>query len=391
MICPLLLALLVWNLLLVHSEHSGEHMLSLKWSLQGLVPTDTFSMHIHGGRSCDNDQNVGDHLWNPAFTLDPWNDIQYPSTNEDGFTKGVVSVDCGFAVEKVVGHVLVVHSSNGTRLACGYISPKNGNIRVELRPYPGYTGQLNLRGVVLVEASQEMELVSGPTTPTDDDEPHSQPDSSSSSTSLSIESKQTTSPASQRSTTSPTLAQGNTSSSDKPSASEANRTQPTPSLNDQFPMPSPTLLMSLPSEARITTSPAVLPVQGPAPTEAKLTQAPAKQQLSRPSPTIVLAVAEAETTVTPVKQPVLEAPTAAFTRRDSTSPVKQPTMIPPTPGNVRSAGAMLTVQPPSDKLAAGVSIANKLPTSRTNFQASSVPRSPDIKSNAAHTVCCLFL
>jgi hypothetical protein len=81
-------------------------------------------VHIHEGSDCF---NPGGHLWNKEhFALDPWLNIYYKS---DEFGRSItMSKDIiymkdgnGFSLVDNLNRPIVIHSYNGTKIACGML------------------------------------------------------------------------------------------------------------------------------------------------------------------------------------------------------------------------------------------------------------------------------
>lgn len=98
----------------------------------GTVPADVpnaCGIHVHEGGNCFSDFQVGGHFWNRDFTeADPWQAAHIAGgeyINQD--------YAIGTNLEGVRGRVLVLHDSEGRRIACAWI-------RQPGRPgYPGDT------------------------------------------------------------------------------------------------------------------------------------------------------------------------------------------------------------------------------------------------------------
>jgi Cu/Zn superoxide dismutase len=89
-------------------------------TLQGLNPNSTGGIHIHSGTTCSNASLVGGHYWTPANMSDPWNMVMWTS-NAVGDASAEYTVDTGYPLSSNFGHALVVHTPNGTRIACGVL------------------------------------------------------------------------------------------------------------------------------------------------------------------------------------------------------------------------------------------------------------------------------
>ena len=77
--------------------------------------------HIHTGIDCA--VAAGPHYWNDAAlgSADPWTPVKWVS-NSDSRAKGTFLIETGFGYDANVGHTVVLHSANGTKIACGILS-----------------------------------------------------------------------------------------------------------------------------------------------------------------------------------------------------------------------------------------------------------------------------
>lgn len=81
-------------------------------------------VHIHAGTSCATEALQGDHWYNStALTMDPWLKVGYEQTNSKGDAQFCAAVTIDEA--SVAGHAAVIHSNNGTRVACGILEGSN--------------------------------------------------------------------------------------------------------------------------------------------------------------------------------------------------------------------------------------------------------------------------
>ena len=80
-------------------------------------------IHIHTGTTCSVASEVGGHYFREG-TVDPWTTAGGAVYNSDGNGEamGVFSVTSGFdTYEENLGHAVVIHAQDGTRLACGIL------------------------------------------------------------------------------------------------------------------------------------------------------------------------------------------------------------------------------------------------------------------------------
>jgi len=106
-------------------------------------------IHIHEGMSCE--ENALGHYWNKGnYTYDPWSDVTYTSDRHGKAVVTDVTVLTGLDAARVDGHTFIVHDSTGGRIACGIITPVQLSVPA-FTPYPGYTGNLDIWGSMLVK------------------------------------------------------------------------------------------------------------------------------------------------------------------------------------------------------------------------------------------------
>lgn len=114
-------------------EDQPDGSLNVYYDMQGLVGKAAASgrVSIHTGTSCnDNHANgVRDPYWNTEmYPADPWN-ASY-SVTEGGTAKGVLKVTTGFSLDDNNGHVVVVQTGAGVRLACGALTVATGGLHI---------------------------------------------------------------------------------------------------------------------------------------------------------------------------------------------------------------------------------------------------------------------
>merc|ERR1719517_208724 len=122
---------------------ADHNSLTLEYDLNGLdtaVADYTGGIHIHSGYSCATAGEVGGHWWD-ASVADPWFTTYTvtagASTSSGSFT--ITATALGYSPLTMVGHTLVVHAADGSRIGCGVLT-----IIVEastaIATYPEYTG-----------------------------------------------------------------------------------------------------------------------------------------------------------------------------------------------------------------------------------------------------------
>ena len=82
-------------------------------------------IHIHAGTTCFDPDLVGGHYWDQAVLGkdDPWNagDGAYYTTDVYGTATRGFFLYSGFDYEENLGHAVVVHAKDGTRVGCGVL------------------------------------------------------------------------------------------------------------------------------------------------------------------------------------------------------------------------------------------------------------------------------
>ena len=102
---------------------------------------------MHAGTSCDAPPEaanaVDGHYHDADFAAtDPWDESYAVWTSDSaGYASGSFDIATGYTDRDIAGHVMVVHASNGTRIACGVLDKVPGgmtdqNLRSVSGPYP---------------------------------------------------------------------------------------------------------------------------------------------------------------------------------------------------------------------------------------------------------------
>ena len=118
----------------------------------GLAASGTGGIHIHSGVSCATTADPGGHYFD-GMTADPW------TTTYTADASGVASVEFEIGdftlsgAYPVAGRVVVVHDTDGSRIACGVVTPTEGEV-VTMGTYPDYTGAVTMAGTLLVKDSE---------------------------------------------------------------------------------------------------------------------------------------------------------------------------------------------------------------------------------------------
>jgi len=119
-------------------------------------------VHIHSGTTCDDASLVGGHYWNSVGDTvpDPWTSAYGAvyNTDSEGMANAMYTLNSGYDYEENVGHAVVVHAQDGTRIGCGILSDKRKAARsckpektifqACINKYPDYDGDLNISGKV---------------------------------------------------------------------------------------------------------------------------------------------------------------------------------------------------------------------------------------------------
>jgi Cu/Zn superoxide dismutase len=94
------------------------------YDLQGLEPNCVdCGIHIHEGKTCDDADEVGGHYF--SVGVDPWTTMGGAVYNSDanGEAAGSFTLKSGYhTCKENLGHAVVAHSQNGTRLSCGILT-----------------------------------------------------------------------------------------------------------------------------------------------------------------------------------------------------------------------------------------------------------------------------
>lgn len=100
-----------------------QRKIQFEYNLQGLESNCVdCGIHIHEGTTCDDADEVGGHYY--SVEVDPWTTEGGAIYNSDvnGEATGRFTLTSGYDTYNVnVGHAVVIHSQNGTRLSCGIL------------------------------------------------------------------------------------------------------------------------------------------------------------------------------------------------------------------------------------------------------------------------------
>merc|ERR1719499_495465 len=77
------------------------------------------------GHHCNDASSIGGHFYNRNyFTSDPWESNHWRSMSNSGYGEGVLQIDTGYPLLSTNDyHTIVVHSHDGTRVACAELRP----------------------------------------------------------------------------------------------------------------------------------------------------------------------------------------------------------------------------------------------------------------------------
>jgi len=141
-------------------KFDGKDM-TFKFKAKGLEPNCVnCGVHIHTGTTCDDADLVGGHYWDADTVPDPWvtDFSSFYNTDGEGMDKSTFIVNSGYDLEENLGHAVVVHAQDGTRVGCGVLSKTRSgarsckaektNLQACISKYPGYEGDLDISGKV---------------------------------------------------------------------------------------------------------------------------------------------------------------------------------------------------------------------------------------------------
>eukprot|EP00038_Savillea_parva_P007018 m.167308 g.167308 ORF g.167308 m.167308 type:complete len:1079 (-) comp12809_c0_seq1:153-3389(-) len=100
----------------------NESYITVYYNLTGVPPSATGGLHIHTGTSCATATAVGGHYWTPTSAPDPWSTDTVWTSNASGIASGSFNVSTGYQYMANLGHAVVVHLPDGTRLGCGVLT-----------------------------------------------------------------------------------------------------------------------------------------------------------------------------------------------------------------------------------------------------------------------------
>jgi len=82
-------------------------------------------VHIHEGTACDTTVTQGGHYYTNNGVDDPWLLGAKYYTNGEGVSGSSFQFDNGYDYDSTIGKIVVIHASNGNRIACGVLQPSS--------------------------------------------------------------------------------------------------------------------------------------------------------------------------------------------------------------------------------------------------------------------------
>jgi len=112
-----------------------ENTLTMTYDLTGLEPSREQGLHVHTGITCADADYVSGHFY--ATEADPWVSTNGAIVTADasGATTGSFGVNDGISYDATLGHAIIVHDANGTRIGCGICVE---TCTAQISMYPGY-------------------------------------------------------------------------------------------------------------------------------------------------------------------------------------------------------------------------------------------------------------
>jgi hypothetical protein len=105
--------------------------LTVSYSLTGLTGISG-GLHIHSGTSCKDTGSVGGHFWK-SVAADPWTTEW--KVDATGKAIGAFDVACGYTVDEVLSHTVVVHQGTD-KVGCGVLQSSSTPINAGTTPSP---------------------------------------------------------------------------------------------------------------------------------------------------------------------------------------------------------------------------------------------------------------
>jgi hypothetical protein len=113
-----------------------SNRLVITGQIEGFESDTSVSLHIHTGTSCADHNTVGEHWFNQTLDLDPWTALEFTTRTDihgEALIAGIVmdQAGLGYPPAEFMGHVVVVHDYNGTKVGCGVLSQFNYTTKIE--------------------------------------------------------------------------------------------------------------------------------------------------------------------------------------------------------------------------------------------------------------------
>lgn len=105
-------------------SYRADWTFEFAYDLAGLEADCTgCGIHIHAGLSCANAQDVKGHGWNTDVVQDLWTAAGGATyaTDPEGVARGHFNTYNGYSFGKNMGHAVVIHAQDGTRVGCGVL------------------------------------------------------------------------------------------------------------------------------------------------------------------------------------------------------------------------------------------------------------------------------
>lgn len=137
------------NLLIHHGKitlifNEENNSINYKYSFLNLESNVTGAgTHIHTGTTCHDAALVGGHYWYKGVNEtvpDPWTEEfgAVYATDVTGFAKGNFVLTNGYGFQDNLGHVVVVHASDGSRIGCGVLTQTKTKCRHGVHECTGF-------------------------------------------------------------------------------------------------------------------------------------------------------------------------------------------------------------------------------------------------------------
>jgi Cu/Zn superoxide dismutase len=103
---------------------ASESAIAMEYDMQNLESNSKGGMHLHTGTSCAERNAVGGHYYDTSMytdtVIEPWT-ATFWSSDMGGRAYGTIVVNNGYSMQQNIGHVVVLHDSEGVRIGCGKV------------------------------------------------------------------------------------------------------------------------------------------------------------------------------------------------------------------------------------------------------------------------------